>query len=195
MAPKDENELRQMLRTAIAHNGPVAFRYPRGTATGVKIDQNITPLPIGQSETLTSGDDILILAIGHSVSDALVAHELLEEQNIASTVVNCRFAKPLDAERIGSLASKIHRIITVEENVRYGGFGSAVLECLNDLGIHDFNLKRLGIPDTFVEHGPPPLLRTKYGIDSQAIVSAAKKLMHQKTSLPNKHPAASHHNP
>lgn len=178
MAPKDENELRQMLMTAIAHNGPVAFRYPRGTATGAKIDQNITPLPIGQGETLTSGDDILILAIGRTVSDALIAHELLGEQNISSTVVNCRFAKPLDAERIGSLASKIHRIITVEENVLYGGFGSAVLECLNDLGIRDVNLKRLGIPDTFVEHGPQPLLRTKYGIDSQAIVSAAKKLMH-----------------
>jgi 1-deoxy-D-xylulose-5-phosphate synthase len=178
MAPKDENELRQMLMTAIAHNGPVAFRYPRGTATGAKIDQNITPLPIGQGETLTSGDDILILAIGRTVADALVAHELLEEQNISSTVVNCRFAKPLDAERIGSLASKIRRIITVEENVRHGGFGSAVLECLNDLEIRDVNLKRLGIPDTFVEHGPQPLLRIKYGIDSQAIVSAARKLMH-----------------
>ena len=177
MAPKDENELRQMMMTAIAHNGPVAFRYPRGTATGAKINQNLTPLPIGQAETLTSGDDILILAIGRTVSDALVAHELLGEDNISSTVVNCRFAKPLDVERIGSLASKIRRIITVEENVRHGGFGSAVLECLNDLEIRDVNLKRLGIPDTFVEHGPQPLLRTKYGIDAQAIVSAAKKLM------------------
>jgi 1-deoxy-D-xylulose-5-phosphate synthase len=93
-------------------------------------------------------------------------------------VVNCRFAKPLDVERIGSLASKINRIITVEENVRHGGFGSAVLECLNDLEIRNVHLKQLAIPDTFVEHGPQPLLRTKYGIDSQAIVSAAKKLMH-----------------
>ncbi len=177
MAPKDENELRQMMMTAIAHNGPVAFRYPRGTATGAKINQNITPLPIGQAEALTSGDDILILAIGNTVSDALVAHELLGEDNISSTVVNCRFAKPLDVERIGSLALKIRRIITVEENVRHGGFGSAVLECLNDSEIRDVNLKRLGIPDTFVEHGPQPLLRTKYGIDAQAIVSAAKKLM------------------
>jgi len=177
MAPKDENELRQMLVTAIAHNGPVAFRYPRGSATGENIDQNITPLPIGQGETLTSGDDILILAIGRTVGDALIAHELLGEQNISSTVVNCRFAKPLDVARIGSLASKIRRIITVEENVLHGGFGSAVLECLNDLEIRDVNLKRLGIPDTFVEHGPQPLLRTKYGIDSQAIVSAAQKLM------------------
>jgi 1-deoxy-D-xylulose-5-phosphate synthase len=178
MAPKDENELRQMLMTAIAHNGPVAFRYPRGTATGAKIDQNITLLPIGQSETLTSGDDILILAIGRTVNDALVAHEMLSKQNISSTVVNCRFAKPLDVERIGSLASKIRRIITVEENVRHGGFGSAVLECLNDIGIYDVHLERLGIPDTFVEHGPQSLLRTKYGIDAQAIVNAVKKLTH-----------------
>ena len=177
MAPKDENELRQMLMTAIAHNGPVAFRYPRGAVTGAKIDKKIRSLPIGQSETLTSGDDVLILAIGRTVGDALIAHDLLDEQNISSTVVNCRFAKPLDAERIASLASKIRRIITVEENVRHGGFGSAVLECLNDLKIGDVNLNRLAIPDTFVEHGPQPLLRTKYGIDSQAIVSAAKKLM------------------
>ena len=177
MAPKDENELRQMMLTAIAHDGPVAFRYPRGTATGVKMDQNITPLPIGQGETLTSGDDIIILAIGRTVNDALVAHDLLKEQNIATTVVNCRFVKPLDVERIGSLASKINRIITVEENVRHGGFGSAVLGCLNDLDIRDVHLTQLAIPDTFVEHGPQPLLRTKYGIDSQAIVTAAKKLM------------------
>ncbi|UCH19461.1 MAG: 1-deoxy-D-xylulose-5-phosphate synthase [Deltaproteobacteria bacterium] len=176
MAPKDENELRRMLLTALNHNGPIAFRYPRGTGAGVKIEQNIRPLPIGKAEILTSGEDILILAIGRTVGDALIAREILGEQNISSTVVNCRFVKPIDAELIASLASEIHHVITVEENVRHGGFGSAVLECLNDQGIYNVYLERLGIPDTFVEHGPQSLLRKKYGIDANAIVKAAKRL-------------------
>jgi 1-deoxy-D-xylulose-5-phosphate synthase len=176
MAPKDENELRRMLLTALNHNGPIAFRYPRGTGAGVKLEQKIRPLPIGKGEILTSGEDIIILAVGQPVGDALVAHEMLGEQNISSTVVNCRFVKPIDAELIASLASEIHHVITVEENVRNGGFGSAVLECLNDQGIHNVYLERLGIPDTFVEHGPQSLLRKKYGIDAHAIVEAAKRL-------------------
>jgi 1-deoxy-D-xylulose-5-phosphate synthase len=177
MAPKDENELRLMLITALAHNGPVAFRYPRGNGTGVKLEKGVTPLPIGKGEVLTEGDDILILAIGKPVYDALMAHETLMEQGISATVVNSRFIKPLDSDLIGSLTRKIPRVITVEENVRQGGFGSAVLECLNDLGVNDISLERIGIPDTFVEHGPQALLRSKYGIDAAAIVQTAKKLM------------------
>jgi 1-deoxy-D-xylulose-5-phosphate synthase len=177
MAPKDENELRLMLITALAHNGPVAFRYPRGNGTGVKLEKGVTPLPIGKGEVLTEGDDILILAIGKPVYDALIAHETLMEQGISATVVNSRFIKPLDSDLIGSLTRKIPRVITVEENVRQGGFGSAVLECLNDLGVNDISLERIGIPDTFVEHGPQTLLRSKYGIDAAAIVQTAKKLM------------------
>ncbi len=176
MAPKDENELRQMLLTALTHNGPIAFRYPRGSGIGVKIEPKITPLPIGKGEILTSGDDILILAIGQPVYEALVAHEMLGKQNISSTVVNCRFVKPIDTKLISSLVSEIPHVITVEENVRHGGFGSAVLECLNECGIKNFHLERLGIPDTYVEHGSQKLLRAKYGIDAQAIVAAAKKI-------------------
>ncbi len=177
MAPKDENELCRMLITALSHNGPISFRYPRGTGQGVKIDDIFTPIPIGKGEVLKKGDDILILAIGRSVCEALSAHKMLAEQGISATIVNCRFIKPLDADLICSLVKKIPRLITVEENVRQGGFGSAVLECLNDEGITDFNLERIGIPDTFVKHGPQDFLRAKYSIDAPAIVNKAKKIL------------------
>jgi 1-deoxy-D-xylulose-5-phosphate synthase len=177
MAPKDENELRRMLVTALEYDGPIALRYPRGAGTGTILEKDIRPLPIGKAEILKEGEDVLILAIGRSVYDALEAQSDLVQQGISATVVNCRFVKPLDVDLICPLASKNPRIITVEENVRQGGFGSAVLEALNDAGITDFQLERIGIPDTFVEHGPQNLLRTKYGIDAEAIVKSAKRLM------------------
>ncbi|MES0445123.1 MAG: 1-deoxy-D-xylulose-5-phosphate synthase [Desulfobacterales bacterium] len=177
MAPKDENELVRMLYTAIAHKGPIAVRYPRGTASGVKMENQDVPIPIGKGEVLKKGGDVLILAIGTSVSEALSAHSTLMEQGISATVVNCRFVKPLDSDLIVSLAREIPRIITVEENVRQGGFGSAVLECLSEQRITGFLLECIGIPDTFVEHGPQNLLKTKYGIDAPAIVNAAKRLL------------------
>jgi len=181
MAPKDENELRGMLVTAFAHNGPIAVRYPRGStrggsATGTGINKNIVPIPVGKGEILKNGDDILILAIGSSVAEALAAHDKLLEKGISATVVNCRFVKPLDKDLIGALSRKIPRIITVEENVRQGGFGSAVLECLSDEGVTGCCIERIGIPDTFVEHGPQDLLRAGYGIDKTAIVNAAIRL-------------------
>ena len=177
MAPKDENELCRMLTTAIAHNGPIAIRYPRGTAEGIKLENRDIPIPIGKGEVLKKGDDVLIFAIGRSVNEALSAHAMLKKHNISATVVNCRFVKPLDAELIGSLSRKIPRIITIEENVRQGGFGSAVLECLADQEITGFRLKCIGIPDTFVEHGAQEFLRSKYCVDASAIFNAAKKLM------------------
>ena len=177
MAPKDENELCRMLTTAIAHNGPIAIRYPRGIAEGKKVENQDIPIPIGKGEVLKKGDDVVIFAIGRSVNEALSAHGMLKEHNISATVVNCRFVKPLDADLIGSLSRKIPRIITIEENVRLGGFGSAVLECLADQEITGFRLKCIGIPDTFVEHGAQEFLRSKYGVDASAIFNAAKKLM------------------
>jgi len=176
MAPKDENELARMLATSFAHKGPIAVRYPRGDVEGVKIEKRDIPVPIGKGEVLQKGDDILILAIGRSVSEALTACVTLAEKGISATVVNCRFVKPLDADLIGALAREIPRIITVEENVRQGGFGSAVLECLCDQGITGFRLQCIGIPDTFVEHGSQKILRSKYGIDASSIVNAAKRL-------------------
>jgi len=179
MAPKDENELCRMLATAVAHDGPIAMRYPRGTAAGVEMDLDIKPLPIGKGEIITEGEDILIFAIGKSVCDALEAQKRLSNEGISVQVVNCRFVKPLDADLIVSLARKIPRIITAEENVLHAGFGSAVLECLMDAGVTGIQVKRIGIPDTFVEHGNPALLRAKFGIDSDAIFQAAKSLAGQ----------------
>jgi 1-deoxy-D-xylulose-5-phosphate synthase len=183
MAPMDENELRRMLATAINHDGPIALRYPRGTATGMALDESITPLPIGKGEVLKEGDDVLILAVGRPVLDALEAHAMLLEQGISATVVNCRFIKPLDIALILSLIRKIPRVITIEENVRQGGFGSAVLEALNDAGFTGIHVERIGIPDTFVEHGPQKLLRSAYGIDAAAIVKAADRLIKDYPSL------------
>ena len=177
MAPKDENELSIMLRTAVDHDGPIAIRYPRGAAEGVALENDTIPIPIGKGEVLKKGEDLVIFAIGRTVTEALSAHAMLKEHDISATVVNCRFVKPLDTDLIGSLSKKIPRLITVEENVRQGGFGSAVLECLSDLGITGFQLKCIGIPDTFVEHGSQEFLRSKYGIDAAAIVNAAKRLM------------------
>ena len=177
MAPKDENELRHMLKTAIEHPGPIAFRYPRGCGTGVSTNDEIHTLPIGKAEILTTGSDVLILAIGVTVTAALEARKQLEDQNISATVVNSRFVKPLDVESITALAREIPFILTVEENVLQGGFGSAVLECLADAGITARRVSRLGISDTFVEHGTQKVLRSKYGIDAPAIVRAVMDML------------------
>jgi 1-deoxy-D-xylulose-5-phosphate synthase len=177
MAPKDENELRQMMVTALQHDGPVAFRYPRGTAVGVALESPITALQIGKAEILKEGDDVVILALGRCVSEGLKAHARLAERGVRATVVNCRFVKPIDVDLIADLARRVPRIITVEENVRQGGFGSAVLEALNDQGITHVAVERLGVPDIFVEHGSPDVLRAKYGLDADAIVKAAARLM------------------
>jgi len=176
MAPKDENELRSMLVTALHHNGPIAMRYPRGSAAGVKPDPQIKPLPIGKGEILRQGNDLLLLAIGSSVAESLHAAEELAASGIQATVVNCRFVKPLDTQLIASLVTRIPRVITVEENVRQGGFGSAVLEELYDAGISGFTLRRIGISDTFVEHGAQKILRAKYGVDAAAIVKTGMEL-------------------
>jgi 1-deoxy-D-xylulose-5-phosphate synthase len=179
MAPKDENELRQMMATALQHDGPVAFRYPRGTAVGVALESPVTALPIGKAEILKEGDDVAILAIGRCVAEGLRAHERLAERGVRATVVNCRFVKPIDADLIAGVARRVPRILTVEENVRQGGFGSAVLEALSDQGITHAVVERLGVPDIFVEHGSPGVLRAKYGLDADGIVEAAARLMRQ----------------
>ncbi|MGD9086035.1 MAG: 1-deoxy-D-xylulose-5-phosphate synthase [Desulfobacterales bacterium] len=177
MAPKDENELRRMLLTALEHDGPAALRYPRGSGTGAIFENPIRPLEIGKGETLKEGEDVLILAIGRSVCEALDACSEMAREGISATIVNCRFVKPLDIDLIRDWARKIPRIITVEENIRQGGFGSAVLEALYDAGITGFQLERIGIEDKFVEHGPQAVLRSKYGVDAEAIVHSAKQLM------------------
>ena len=176
MAPKDENELRRMLVTAIDMDGPAAIRYPRGDAVGVPMEDPPRPLAVGKGEVLTDGGDLVILAVGRSVSEALIALERLKEQGIAATVVNCRFVKPIDCELILSLAREIPRIVTVEEGVLHGGFGSAVQACICDAGLPGVSIRRIGIPDVFVEHGPQKVLRARYGVDADAVVEAARRL-------------------
>lgn len=177
MAPKDENELRRMLKTALNHKGPIALRYPRGAGEGVKIEDPMLPVDIGKAEVLCEGDDVVLLAIGSSVVESMKARNILEKENIHATVVNCRFVKPIDAELIVGLAGKVKKFVTVEENVLQGGFGSAVLECLNDNGVSGYSLKRIGIQDTFVEHGPQSTLRSRFGLDAVAIARAAVALV------------------
>ena len=148
MAPSDENELRRMLKTALDYDGPIALRYPRGAATGCDVEPVITPLELGKAVVRRTGEDLLILAIGRPVGEALIAAEKLAAEGIGATVVDARFVKPLDSEAILDLAARIPRILTVEEHVRQGGFGSAVLECLADAGLTGWRLERLGVGDT-----------------------------------------------
>ena len=184
MAPKDENELRRMLATAISYPGPVALRYPRGRGTGVVLDSTLKPLAIGKSEILATGDDLIIIAIGRSVQDALTAaKELKDQHGVSATVINSRFVKPLDVDLITKLVKKIPGIVTVEENVLVGGFGSAVLEAINDAEIEPFRIKRIGVPDIFVEHGSQKILRKQCQIDVGDIVDAALILAEKSSHL------------
>ncbi|MBI4794967.1 MAG: 1-deoxy-D-xylulose-5-phosphate synthase [Deltaproteobacteria bacterium] len=179
MAPKDEDELRHMLYTAVEHPGPVAVRYPRGQGVGVHFTSTLRKIPIGKAEVLEEGEDLLILALGASVHHALDAARQLEEKGFKATVVNARFVKPLDEQLILTLAAKCGRVLTVEENVAQGGFGSAVLELLSDRGLSGIPVKRLAVPDQFMEHGKPDILRKKYGLDAAGILKGALELLDQ----------------
>ena len=163
MAPKDENELRRMLITALSLDGPAALRYPRGTAAGVPLTDDVQPLPLGKGEILREGGDVCFLAVGSMTANALQAAELLAADGIAAEVVNMRFVKPLDRELLLEAAGHVKLLVTVEENVLAGGFGSAVLECLADAG-RTVPLLRLGIPDRFVPQGDRSLLWEECGL-------------------------------
>jgi 1-deoxy-D-xylulose-5-phosphate synthase len=182
MAPKDENELQHMLRTAVSCGRPASLRYPRGDGWCGFLDEEAKEIPLGKAEVLRQGKDVILLAIGSTVKAALEAASRLQKQGIDCTVVNARFVKPLDGDLIGSLAAGCRRLITVEENALQGGFGSAVLELLEEKGITGVQTKRLGIPDVFVEHGPQDFLRQKYGIDAEGIVRAAEELTKVRSS-------------
>jgi 1-deoxy-D-xylulose-5-phosphate synthase len=177
MAPKDENEFQHMIRTAIECPRPVALRYPRGEGVGVMMEDSLKSIEIGKGEVLVEGDDVLILGIGSTVYPSLRAAERLEEGGIHTAVINCRFLKPLDGELICQWAKRTGRVLTVEENVLQGGFGSAVLELFEEKGLFSIQVKRLGIPDLFLEHGPQSFLRAKYEIDEDGIVKGARELI------------------
>lgn len=177
MAPKDENELQHMLKTAVYAGRPVALRYPRGAGYGIPLDQELQALEIGRGELLTEGDDLAIVAIGSTVYPALEAAKLLEAKGIRATVVNARFVKPLDRELILNAAMRTGCIITVEENALQGGFGSAVLELLADEGMTAVRVKRIGIPDRYIEQGPQPQLRANLGLDGAGIAATTEAFL------------------
>jgi 1-deoxy-D-xylulose-5-phosphate synthase len=177
MAPKDENELRHMLKTAVYHGAPISLRYPRGAGFGVEQDRELKQLEIGKGEQLIDGSDICIIAIGSTVHPALQAAEILKQKGISAGVINARFVKPLDEELILSAAAKTGRILTVEENLLQGGFGSAVLELFSSKQVRDIKVRRLGIPDSYVEQGSQAQLRKDLGIDAAGIVEAVEKFI------------------
>lgn len=175
-APKDENELQHLLYTAVESGRPMAIRYPRGSGLGVELDTELHPIPIGKGEVLRDGEDVAILALGAMVAPALEAVQALTSAGIEATVVNARFAKPLDSELIIDLATRIKRMVTVEENALSGGFGSSVVQLLQESGMSDIQVKSIGIPDEFVEQGAQDILRSKYGLDAKGIAQQVLSL-------------------
>ena len=176
MAPKDENELRHMLYTALHSPGPTAIRYPRGAGLGVELEQDLRKIPFGKGELLREGQDLLLLPVGNRVYPALEAAAGLEKMGISAAVINPRFIKPLDGDLIADWAGRTGKLITVEDNVRAGGFGSAVLEMLQRRGLTGVRVKSLGLPDRFLEHGSQQQLWHLAKIDAAAISAAAMEL-------------------
>jgi 1-deoxy-D-xylulose-5-phosphate synthase len=184
MAPKDEAELAEMLWTALTINGPVAIRYPRGAGEGVALPARPLALPVGQAEMLRAGADLAILALGATVYPAMEAARALSSLGVEAAVVNARFVKPLDGDLLKSLALNFNRLVTVEEGVLAGGFGSAVMELLEARGLNYVTLKRLGLPDEFVEHGDRGLFLKKYNLDAAGIVSVIQRTFPELFSMP-----------
>jgi 1-deoxy-D-xylulose-5-phosphate synthase len=172
MAPRDEAMLVRMLRTALAHDGPIALRYPRGEGLGVPLPRAIAPIRLGTGEILRDGDGkVAIAGYGTGVQKALEAADLLAEGGIEVTVADARFAKPLDTGLLAQLAAEHELLVTVEEGVLAGGFGSAVWETLNDGGVHVPRMLRVGLPDRYVTHGKPALLHAEVGFTGKAIAA------------------------
>jgi len=174
MAPKDENELVQMLNTALSWNFPCAIRYPRGQGIGVKVDRQYKILPLGKGELLTEGNDVAILAIGSTVHPCLLAQQILEAEGIRANLVNMRFVKPVDVGLIKKIIEKVSKIVTVEENTLLGGFGSAIKELLATDNIRTLSI---GLPDRFIEHGTSEKLREKYGLTAERIAERVREFV------------------
>lgn len=175
MAPKDESELRDMLYTAVKYEGgPIALRYPRGNGLGVPVKPGFDRIPIGKAETVRDGSDCALLAIGEMVDPCMNAAVQLMSEGISCEVVNMRFVKPLDSELILSIADRFQAVVTVENNVLAGGFGSAVAELLASSGKTSCRLRAHGIPDRFVDHGSPGELSKELGLDPQGIAAVVR---------------------
>ena len=178
MAPKDENELRHMLKTALECGHPASLRYPRGNGAGVALDAELKALPIGKGEVLREGDGATtIFAIGNEVWPAMHAAEILAKEAINVTVINARFIKPLDDELVLQYCKPYSRVITVEEGSLAGGFGSAVMERCEQLGIRDVDFHRIGIPDEYVHHGSQDVLRAQYDLHPEGIAKRVREFV------------------
>jgi 1-deoxy-D-xylulose-5-phosphate synthase len=171
MAPKDENELQHMLKTALDYPGPAAVRYPRGAAVGVPLEATPEALPLGRGEVLREGDDVVVVALGAMVQPTLRAAAVVQAEGIEAAVLNARFVKPLDVDLIVQYAQRTGAVLTVEDHVRQGGFGSAVVEALVDRGVTGVAMVCHGLPNTIIEHGAQQLLRRDYGLDEAGIAA------------------------
>ncbi len=175
-APKDENELQHLLYTATKASHPMAVRYPRSPGVGVDFDEELREIPIGKGEILREGDDVALVALGSMVESALAAADELAAGGIEATVVNARFAKPLDADLIRGVAARTGRVLTIEENVLSGGFGSGVVGLLKEGGPTRVAVRSLGLPDEFIEHGGQDVLRRRYHLDAAGIAGQVRSL-------------------
>jgi 1-deoxy-D-xylulose-5-phosphate synthase len=178
-APKDENELQELIYTALNTKHPMAIRYPRGQGTGVPLSEEFHQLPIGKAEIIKRGEEVVIIGIGSTAIPALEAAEQLALWGIDAMVINARFAKPLDTELILDVANHTKKMVIVEENILSGGFGAAVLELLEKAEVSDVKVKRLGIPDEFVTHGKQNFLRTLYHLDAPGIAKECADFLAQ----------------
>ncbi|QHA92506.1 1-deoxy-D-xylulose-5-phosphate synthase [Bacillus sp. N1-1] len=177
MMAKDENELQHMVYTSLKYNqGPIAVRYPRGNGIGTKMDQELKEIQIGSWEVMREGTDIALLSFGPTLQDLLSAADKLEKEGISARVINARFIKPLDEKMIADLMQEGIPMLTVEEAILQGGFGSAVLEYVNDSGYQHGGIQRMGIPDAYIEHGSVSELLKEIGLTPDDIAEKAKKM-------------------
>jgi 1-deoxy-D-xylulose-5-phosphate synthase len=178
MVPKDEDELADMMYTAMLHEGPSAIRYPRGTGPGVPVKATPTALAIGKAEIIreSSSPEIAILGLGAMLPEAIRLADLLEKEGFRTAVINPRFAKPIDRDTVSRFATQCGLLITLEDHVLAGGFGSAVMETINELGLH-VPVVRIGWPDEFIEHGKVENLREKYGLTAEAALEKSRPIL------------------
>ncbi|MNF96514.1 1-deoxy-D-xylulose-5-phosphate synthase [compost metagenome] len=184
MMPKDENELRRMMKTAVDYNeGPIAVRYPRTNGLGVAIDPEMLPIPIGTWEVLRSGDQVAVVAVGPMIGVAEDAAEQLKREGINPRIINARFIKPLDEAMLRSLAEEGVQIIVLEEGSELAGLGSAVMEFYSLNQIYGVNVRIIGVPDEFIEHGSVKEQRAEIGLTAERVASEVKALMPRRTRM------------
>jgi len=177
IAPKDENDLLHMLKTAFEKGHPTSLRYPRGNGYGVKLDAELQSLPIGKGEVMREGTDAAIFAIGNEVWPAVEAAEMLSKEGLSVAVINGRFIKPMDDELVARFCKPGAKIITVEEGSLAGGFGSVVMERAQELGLADVEFHRIGIPDEYVHHGAQDVLRAQYDLHAEGIARRVREFL------------------